>query len=214
MNLFLKSFISIISILFFSACSSIWNFQNDGLNTSDNELVVVEQMEGRWSPKIKIFKHIDLNIYKESAGNPYNDAYAVKRIETPPGKIELVIVLNWGSFRTHSFVKLNAESGHKYLLTWICIPYPFIAIVDEKSSRIVALDSGCPNCDWLIGTKISEDTVCLYERTIPRPSWGKVNLEEFRWEYNPPFDEEKMRLFSNSPHDKDRRLQVQPQNIP
>lgn len=197
MKLLLKSLISVIVILLISACSSTWKFQENAINskqkTPSNKMVVIEQMEERWSPRIKTFKHFDQNIFKESAGRRYNDAYAVNRIETPPGKVELGIILNRGGYKTLSHIEFNAKAGQKYLLTWICIPYTFIAVVDEKTSKIVALDSGCYNCKWLIGTKISNDTECIYERLIPRPIWGKFNRKELKWEYNPPFDKEKLR---------------------
>jgi len=227
LKLLLKSFIYVIAILFLWGCTQTWKFQEDDFNTKqktlDKDVVVIERMEGRWSPRIKVFKHMDLNIYKKQGGRQNekldlvspgslheHDWQTPTHVETPPGKIKLGVILNWGGNVTYSYVKFNALSGHKYLLTWVCIPYPFIAVVDEKTSKIVAIDLGCSNCDWLIGTKISKDTECLYERTIPRPSWGKVDREKFIWEYNPPFDKEKMRLFSNSPYDKDRRLKVHP----
>lgn len=213
MNLFLKSFISIIGILFFSACSSTWNFQKDGLNTSNNEMVVIEQMEGRWSPKIKIFKHLDLNIYKKEGGvqTRWLDTYTPTRVETPPGKIILGSILHSRGSNSYSYVKFNAEKNHKYLLTWICIPHPFIAVIDERSSRIVAVDAGCQNCNWLLGTKLSKAIECTYNRPVSRylqayPTWGKYNQKERKWEYKPPFDQENLRFFSRSPyHDEEIR---------
>lgn len=218
MKLLLRLLIYVIAILLLSACAGTWKFQEDGLNvkqkTLDNKIAVIEQMEGRWSPKIKIFNHIDLNIYKKQGGvqTRWLDAYTPTRVETPPGKIILGSILHSGGSNSYSYVKFIAEEDHKYLLTWICLPHPFIAVVDEKSSRIVAVDAGCQNCNWLIGTKISKDTECVYDRPVTRylmahPTWSRFNQEERRWEYNPPFDEENLKFSPYSPyHDEDIRV--------
>lgn len=183
----LRPLIYVIVLLFLSACSSsTWKFQNispDGKHkTSDNEMVVIKGVEGtvfkpwRNSTKIRMFQHIDLNISKVE--NIIGTDYAyVTHLETPPGKIRVGVPTDRNVLYP-SEVEFNALPGHKYVLTWVCIPYPYLAVVDEKSSKIVGIDSYCPGCNWIIGKKFTNNLEC--ERS--RPVWMKFSEPKLSWD--------------------------------
>jgi hypothetical protein len=168
----LKPLLYVVIFLVLTACSGTWKIQPNDVDTKQHalseQLSVIERLRGRNSPKIKTFRHSDLDIYKESAGSRDNDAYAVNRVETLPGKVEIGVVFPQLKIY-YPEVEFNAELGHTYALTWICIPYPFVAIVDGASSEILAVDSYCPDCERIIGAQLSASTECLHP--LQHPPW-------------------------------------------
>jgi hypothetical protein len=163
------------------ACGGTWKIQKRATypqnEISIDKIAIIERQEDRRSPKIKTFKHVESGISKESAGSRHNDAYAVNRVETPPGNVEIGVVFPWNHRIYYPEVKFKAAPGRKYSLTWICIPYPFVAIIDAATSNIVALDSYCPDCKGLIGATLLPSTECL---RYLQPPWMEPD-EKSKW---------------------------------
>ena len=142
-----------------------------------DHIAIIESQPGRKSPGIKTFKHAELGIELESAGHRDNDAYARARVETPPGNIQIGVVFPHNIRTYYPVVEFAVEPGHRYFLTWICIPYPFAAITDADSSTVVALDAFCPNCDGMIGRTVTSASECL---RYSQPPWMKPD-EKAHW---------------------------------
>lgn len=193
--LLIRLFLVGIAGLLLAACSSTWLVHppkdaESGVTTS-RQMAIVEKLRGRNSPKIKTFRHIDLGVYKESAGSRHNNAYAVKQVVTYPGLIEVGVILPGVHRVYYPEVRFNAEAGHKYGVTWLCLPYPFVAVVDEASSKIVAVDAYCPNCEEIIGTNISQSSACLNHM---QPAWMKPDVKAKWW---PWYIETRTQLYRN-----------------
>lgn len=160
-----------------TACGGTWDIQTSTTNSEsqvdDNNEVVIERYPDRKSPHIKTFRHIDFNIYKESAGSRHNYAYARSSVKTPPGNIQIGVIL--GADRVYyPEIEFISEPKHKYFITWVCIPYPFVAIVDAESSTYVGIDSYCPDCEGLVGSQINESSQCL---NFWHPTWMQSDPE-------------------------------------
>lgn len=167
--------IFLVAITTLVACGGTWNIKKDATyaQKTDNPLAIIERMQTRRSPKIKTFNHWDLNIYKESAGSRWNDTYAVNCVQTPPGRVKLGMNFPTGEKSVFPVVEFTAAPNHKYLLTWVCIPYPYVAVIDGDSSLIVAMDSYCQDCDDLIGLDLSPNSECLGLGLTMHPPWMK-----------------------------------------
>lgn len=136
----------------------------------DEQIVVIERLQGRPSPKIKIFRHLDLNIYKRAAGSSWNDAYGRTRVLTLPGKIEIGVVTGAERFsdslgEISPSVVFTAEAGRTYWVTWLCnvetgdnIHWRSLAIVDADSTKIIASDY-FPS-DQVIGQPLTSSMKC------------------------------------------------------
>ena len=132
-----------------------------------NQTVIIESLEGRPSPRIKIYEHIGLGIYKESAGSRRNASYARNRVLTPPGRIRIGVVHSLHITGPQPEIEFTAEAGHNYWLTWLCNLEPeqgdfyrFAAIVDVDSSTIVAMDTLYENWEDSIGTLLTPGSKC------------------------------------------------------
>ena len=139
----------------------------------DATVAIIERHPDRLSPQIKIFQHMELGVYKESAGSRWNDLYARDRVITAPGNIRIGVVLDTNSVY-YPELEFVTRPEHQYFITWVCIPYPFVAAVDAKSNKYVGIDSYCSGCDNIIGTLLSERSQCLNHR---RPAWIKPDPE-------------------------------------
>jgi len=146
------------------ACGGTWDLRSEVSDSKadikDSQMATIEQHPTRHSPKIKTFRHFDLGIYKESAGSRHNDAYAQRRVRTPPGEIQIGVTFPGIPRIYYPEIEFTAASKHNYFLTWVCIPYPFLAVADSQSETIVAMDSYCPDCNGLIGRPLSPRTEC------------------------------------------------------
>ncbi len=167
----MSSALVLVTILL-AACAGPWvigSVDTPAKNGAD-DTVIIEQLQTRRSPKIKTFRHYDLDIHKESAGSRYNDSYATNEVRTAPGRVQMGVVFPKGKRVYYPEVEFTAASGHRYQITWICIPFPYIALIDAGSGEIVAIDSYCPDCDALIGSPLLPASECL---THMQPPWLK-----------------------------------------
>lgn len=173
------------ALLILSGCGS-WKMQDSIKATkkqvSTNQIAIIERMKDRTSPPIKTFDHIDLGINNYTSGSRWNTLFSPNRVETPPGRVQIGVVdpavaIVRGAVY-YPDVTFVAKSGHKYGLTWLCIPYSFAAIVDMQSSRIVAVDSFYPGDENLIGKKLLQSTEC--SNTFRAPQWMKPD-EKSHW---------------------------------
>ena len=153
-----------------SACGGSWVIENagNGAGNDATEPAVIESLQSRQSPRIKTFVHHGLGISRESPGSRYNDSYSVNQVRTPPGKVTIGVVLPQGKRVYYPEVDFDAVSGHRYQITWMCIPFPYVAVLDAGSGEIVAIDSYCPDCDALIGSALLPDSECLSQM---QPGW-------------------------------------------
>ena len=160
----------IVAMILLAACSGSWVILDVGTNAAneDTQPALIERLQTRQSPGIKTFRHYDLDISRESPGSRFNDSYTVDEIRTPPGKIKIGVVFPRGGRGYNPEVELDVASAHRYQLTWICIPFPYVAVIDANSENIIAVDSYCPGCDRLIGSPLRPDTECL---SHSQPPW-------------------------------------------
>jgi len=176
----------IVAASLLTACAGSWVIESagNGAGNKDNEPAVIESLQTRQSPRIKTFIHDDLGISRESPGSRYNDSYSVSQVRTPPGRVKIGMVMPQGKRVYYPEVEFDAVSGHRYQITWMCIPFPYAALIDAGSGEIVAVDSYCPDCDALIGSALLPDSECL-SHMQPRwlepdnPSFGKSKW--FSW---------------------------------
>ena len=160
----------IVATSLLTACGGSWGIDSagNGAGSEDNEPAVIESLQTRQSPRIKTFVHHDLGISRESPGSRYNDSYSVNQVRTPPGKVTIGVVLPQGKRVYYPEVDFDALSGHRYQVTWMCIPFPYVALIDAGSGEIVAIDSYCPDCNGLIGSPLLPDSECLSHM---QPRW-------------------------------------------
>lgn len=153
----------IFAMIMIAACSQSWVILDVSTNAAneDTQPALIERLQTRQSPGIKTFRHYDLDISRESPGSRFNDSYTIDEIRTPPGKIKIGVVFPRGGRGYNPEVELDVASAHRYQLTWICIPFPYVAVTDANSEDIVAVDSYCPGCDRFIGSPLRPDTECL-----------------------------------------------------
>jgi len=162
-----------------SIYSCTWTFTDQAIshdNNASKKTVLIERLQGRRGPRIQNFYHIDLDIYKEYDSRPGNDALAPTYVKTAPGKVHIGVTLPHVDIY-YPEVDFTVAPGHNYWITWICLPYPYVAIVDAESSSIVALDSYCPDCDKFIGAELLPSTECL---KYMQPYWIKPDKDK-RW---------------------------------
>ena len=179
-NLFRGLLLLVTSALMMS-CGITWRVQElpdtQTAGLTQDGVAIIESQPGRKSPGVKTFRHFELGIELESAGHRHNDAYARARVETPPGNIQLGVVFPHNIRTYYPVVEFAAEPGQRYFLTWICVPYPFVAITGADSSTIVALDTFCPDCDGMIGESVTPASECLRHF---QPPWMKPD-EKTHW---------------------------------
>jgi len=168
----------IVATSFLTACAGSWviGSPGTGAGNEDNEPAVIESLQTRKSPRIKTFMHHDLGISRESPGSRYNDSYSANQVRTPPGKVKVGVVMPQGKRVYDPEVEFDAVSGHRYQITWICIPFPYVALIDAGSGEIVAVDAYCPGCDALIGAVLLPDSECLSHM---QPSWLEPDNTSF-----------------------------------
>jgi len=160
----------IVATSLLSACGGSWVIENagNGAGSDATEPAVIEPLQTRESPRIKTFVHHGLGISRESPGSRYNDSYSVNQVRTPPGRVTIGVVFPQGTRVYYPEVEFDALSGHRYQVTWICIPFPYVALIDAGSGEIVAIDSYCPDCNALIGSALLPDSECLSHM---QPRW-------------------------------------------
>jgi len=161
-------------------CGGSWEVKKTGVARQPAgtvQVVTVERAEGRRSPWIKTFGHLDLGVFKESAGSRHNTAFAPGRVETSPGTMRVGVVLPENVRVYYPEVEFTAAAGRRYWLTWMCVPYPIVAIVDAGSTRIVATDSYCPECAQLNGRPLTSESECL---EFMHPPWMSPD-EDKHW---------------------------------
>lgn len=170
----LFNFTILLFVLFsILACGRTW--QVPDANRSDVDSATIVSFDSWQSPEIKTFEHIDSGFFKMSAGRRSNPAYAADRVETPPGKVKVGVVSRSGSY--HPTVAFNALPSKTYLLTWICIPYPFLAVLDAESHRLLALDSYYLESEALLGESVNESNQCLGYNL--HPPWMDIKWWSF-----------------------------------
>lgn len=159
----------VVSTSLLAACTGSWVIRDVGDHVANEETQpsVIERLPTRQSPGIKTFRHYDLDIFRESPGRQYNDSYAVNQVRTPPGKVRIGVVFPEGKRVYNPEVEFNVVSGYRYQLTWICIPFPYVAVIDADSEVIVAIDSYCPGCEKLVGSTLPPDSECLIHMQPP-----------------------------------------------
>ena len=141
-------------------------------------VVTIERAEARSSPRIKTFEHLDLGISKESAGSRKNTAWARSRVESSPGTMRIGVVLPDHVRTYYPEVEFTATTGGSHLVTWLCVPYPIVAIVNTESSQIIATDSYSPECTKLHGEALSSDSECVLPSV--HPPWMSPD-ERWHW---------------------------------
>lgn len=168
----------IVATSLLTACGGSWGIDSagNGAGSEDNEPAVIESLQTRQSPRIKTLVHHDLGISRESPGSRHNDSYAAKQVRTPPGKVTIGVVLPQGKRVYYPEVEFDAVSGHRYQITWICIPFPYVALIDAGSGELVAVDSYCPDCNGLVGSALPPDSECLSHM---QPRWLEPDNTEF-----------------------------------
>jgi len=150
-------------LLVFVGCGGTWDLRSDinpsKVDITDSNMAIIEMHPTRRSPKIQTFRHLDLGIYKETAGSGHNETFARNRVITPPGKIQIVVNVHrlWIYFPE---IEFTASSKHKYFITWVCNPYPFLSIADAQTDMVVAMETFCPDCNGLIGQPLKSSTEC------------------------------------------------------
>jgi len=169
-----------------SACAGSWVIESAGTGAVSNgtQPAVIETLQTRRSPGIKTFTHYDLGISRESPGSRHNDSYAARQVQTPPGKVAIGVVFPQGKRVYYPEVEFDAVSGHRYQITWMCLPFPYVVVIDAGSGEIVAVDSYCPDCNGLVGSALLPDSECL-SRMQPRwlepDNTTSRNSEWFSW---------------------------------
>ena len=153
----------IVATSFLAACAGSWVIDDGatGAESAATQPAVIERLQTRRSPGIKTFMHYDLGISREAPGSRHNDSYAADQVRTPPGRIRIGVVFPNASRVYYPEVEIDAVAGRQYQLTWLCIPFPYVALIDAASGEIAAIDAYCPDCDGLIGTDLLPDSACL-----------------------------------------------------
>jgi hypothetical protein len=171
-------------LMMLSGCGS-WKMQ-DSINApkqqvSTDQIAIIERMKGRTSPSIKTFDHIDLGFSGYTSGSRWNTLFSPNRVETPPGRVQIGVVDPAVAFVRSALyypdVTFVAKPGHKYGLTWLCIPYSFVAVVDMESLCIVAVDSFYPGGENIIGKKLLQSSEC--SNTFRAPPWMKPDEKHY-----------------------------------
>ena len=171
-------FVSCCSLLLAACGGGAWEVLKNSESYDeirDDTAAIIERHPDRNSPGIKTFQHMGLAVQKESAGSRWNDLYARDRVITHPGAVRIGVVLDTNGLY-YPELEFVAESEHKYFITWVCIPYPFVAAVDAQSGKYVGIDSYCAECDNLIGTVLDERSQCQKPR---RPAWIKPDPQRY-----------------------------------
>lgn len=188
--------------LMLTACGGgTWEIQKNSESSESDvnsrNVAVIERHPDRLSPRIKSFWHIDLGIYKYASGSYWNTLGTRDSVITPSGKVRVGAVLPYIPYNTE--LEFVTKPQHKYFLTWVCLPYPFLAIVDAKTSEYVAIDSYCPNCEGLIGTHLNESTQCVSNKF--NPAWMQPDPEHH---WLPWLMERKVYMYKNLCHAADK----------
>ena len=177
----LRCLLLLFTSVLMMSCGLTWRIQElpdaQATGLTRDRVAIIESQPGRKSPGIKTFKHFELGIELESAGHRHNDAYARTRVETPPGDVEIGVVFPHNIRTYYPVVEFTAEPGQRYFLTWICVPYPFAAITDADSSKVLAMDTFCPDCDGMIGKPVTSNSECLRHT---QPPWMEPD-EKAHW---------------------------------
>lgn len=171
----------LVSITLVGCYSKTWRLHEEkGLNMKDfppEQLALIEQHPYAPSPEISYIKHKELGIDK---GSIYIQGRRIAvRIFTPPGNIRLRTIYN-GYYKPQ--LDFFAESGTKYHVAYVCISTRFtaetkkasgyIAILEAKSQKIIAVEVSCPDCEAIIGTPLSQSS-CPILRLDPNfPRYG------------------------------------------
>jgi len=178
-NVVTTSILVLTSCLLVS-CTRLWNIQQSakevGYDLASEELVVIERTLDRISPEFRYYLHKPSGMTMGHAriGSIWDET---DRLETPPGEVLIRAMITY-NYRYLSEVEFNAEAGHDYALTLLCIPYPYSAIVDKQTARIVAIDAYCPDCKSLIGTSLTMRSECHHKAWL-HPAW--IKPDESNW---------------------------------